>query len=69
MMKHFKKLTLVTTAAFLFLLTAVTETSALLPLPGITVENTSDEDTAPEVETLADDDENENGENEKKKVY
>ena len=45
MMKHFKKLTLITTATFLFVLTAISNTGNLLPLPGITIgaENTEEE--------------------------
>ena len=44
MMKYFKKLTMVTTSAFVFLLTAVTGASQRLPLPSITIEAEEDAD-------------------------
>lgn len=58
MMKHFKKLTLITTATFLFVLTAISNTGNLLPLPGITIgaENTEEETPEePDVQPMADD--------------
>lgn len=62
MMKLFKKLTLVTTAAFLFLLTAVTDATPMLPLPGITIDKDANDDTLPkkpEIRPMADDSEDE----------
>lgn len=61
-MKHLKKLTLVTTAAFLFCLTAVSGTINSLPLPSITVETEDNAEPTPlpekpEINPLADDEE------------
>lgn len=47
MMKHFKKLALVTTAVFTLLLTMEGETIASLPLPSITEEYDEDTETTP----------------------
>lgn len=55
MTKLLKKFSIITTAAFLFLLTATSNVTPLLPLPDITVEDTTDEE--PEIKPLADDEE------------
>lgn len=59
MTKLLKKISIFTTAAFLFLLTATSNVTPLLPLPGITVEDTTEDE--PEIRPLADDEDEKNG--------
>ncbi|MBP3594823.1 MAG: hypothetical protein J6J44_09870 [Lachnospiraceae bacterium] len=56
MTKLFKKISIITTAVFLFLLTTTPNVTPLPPLPGIPVENPTDEE--PETKPMADDDDN-----------
>lgn len=62
MMKQFKKFTLITTAAFLFCITATTETISSISLPSITIDADENNETTPlleepEINPLADDEE------------
>lgn len=62
MMKHFKKLTLIITAAFLFCLTTANTFGGLIPLPSVTVdEEQPDNQEKPDVQPMADDDDDTNG--------
>lgn len=56
MTKLLKKLSIFTTAAFLFLLTATSNVTPLPPLPGISVVNPTEDE--PETKPMADDDDN-----------
>ena len=56
MTKLLKKLSIFTTAAFLFILTATSNVTPQLSLPGITVEDTTDKE--PETKPMADDEDN-----------
>lgn len=65
MMKHSKKLTLITTAAFLFCLTATSGTISSISLPSITIEAEEDAESTPlpeepEIKPMADDEMDEN---------
>lgn len=62
MMKQFKKFTLITTAAFLFCLTATSGTISSISLPSITIDADENNETTPlleepEINPLADDEE------------
>lgn len=65
MIKQFKKLTLVTTAAFLFCLTAASGTISSISLPSITIEAEENAEPTPlpeepEIKPMSDDEMDEN---------
>lgn len=54
MMKQFKKLTLITTAAVLFCLTAVCNTGSLILIPSVTLEEQTDDKEHPDIQPMSD---------------
>lgn len=57
LLKHVKKITLVTTTTFLFILTATSGTTPVLPLPGITIETGDTIDLKqPDIQPMSDED-------------
>lgn len=64
MMKHFKKMTFITTAAFLFCLTVASGTISSILLPSITIEAREDAEPTPlpeesDIKPMADDEQDE----------